>query len=91
MWQSGRNQFAQARKQVTKMDGTATICESAQDLSENDEPFTRGRKTESTLFVAKMTSGIRKNILTIKTAVALHCLQGFTLRGLKESTYLSRQ
>lgn len=49
------------------MEDTATICKSAQDLSENEEWFTRERKTESALFVAKMTSGIRKSILTIKT------------------------
>lgn len=50
------------------MEDTATICKSAQDLSENEERFTTDSKTESALFAAKMTSGIRKSILTIKTA-----------------------
>lgn len=62
------NPFAQARRHVTKTEGTATICQSAQDLSENEEQFTGDRNTESALFVAKMTSGIRKSISTIKTA-----------------------
>lgn len=70
------NQFAQARRQVTKTEDTATICQSAQDLPENEEQFARDRKTEPALFVAKMTSGIRKSISTIKTAVAPHYLQG---------------
>jgi len=67
MWSSRMNQFASARKQVTKVEDTATICKQAQDLSENEEGFTRDRKTEFALFVAKMTSRIRKGILTIKT------------------------
>lgn len=49
------------------MEDRATICKWAPDLSENEEWFTRDRKTESALFVAKMTSCIRKSMLTIKT------------------------
>lgn len=58
------------------MEDIATIGKWAQDLPENEERFTRDRKTESALFVAKMTSGIRKSIFAIRAVVALHYLQG---------------